>query len=331
MSQASFSTRVKQEIISTVVPSISTDSTEAETEGTEFALLRARQDETLFDPEFVLYFILLSQAEFRVPRIRFVANLKALANLYQTLFLEVFDYPVQVLVKGRRHRLLVDNLQVYREVTSTLKRLFHFDPVRGSFLVQRDQMELSAQRSALQGLFLSSASMANPELSYQMEFQFRRPAAAQVARSLFATFDLDPLPVRRDVYSLLYFKSRDEISQVLRLLGAGMSVLDFENVQAEKEMRGDINRIVNCDQANTQRIVDASMRQIEAIQLLFECGVIEDLPSELQEAAKLRIDHPEFSLRDLAEAANPPVGRSGMNHRLRRLIKLSEKIEMDRS
>ena len=240
-------------------------------------------------------------------------------------------FPVQVLVKGRRHRLLVDNLQVYREVTSTLKRLFHFDPVRGSFLVQRDQMELSAQRSALQGLFLSSASMANPELSYQMEFQFRRPAAAQVARSLFATFDLDPLPVRRDVYSLLYFKSRDEISQVLRLLGAGMSVLDFENVQAEKEMRGDINRIVNCDQANTQRIVDASMRQIEAIQLLFECGVIEDLPSELQEAAKLRIDHPEFSLRDLAEAANPPVGRSGMNHRLRRLIKLSEKIEMDRS
>lgn len=324
MSQASFSTRVKQEIISTVLPSALTM-----TEGTELALLRAKQDETLFDPEFVLYFMLLSQAEFRVPRIRFIANLKSLANLYQTLFLDVFDHQVQLQVKGRRHSLLVDNIQVYREVTSTLKRLFRFDPVRGSFIVQRDQMELSAQRSALQGLFLSSASMANPELSYQMEFQFRRPASAQAAKALFSTFDLDPLLVRRDMYTLLYFKSRDEISHVLRLMGAGMSVLNFESLQAEKEMRGDINRIVNCDQANTQRVVEASLRQLEAIQMLKTRGIIDDLPPELQEAARLRVDFPEYSLRDMAEAAQPPVGRSGMNHRLRRLIKLAEHLDED--
>lgn len=356
MRQASFSTRVKQEIISTVLPTTfgesfaesvdsseateakeateskeSTDSTESigltESSGSELAILRARQDEALFDPEFVLYFMLLAQAEFRVPRIRFTASLKSLANLYQELFHEIFDHTVDVKVRGRRHTLTVDDLQVYREVTATLKRLFNFDPVRGSFIVQRDQMELSAQRSALQGLFLSSASMANPELSYQMEFQFRRPAAAQVAKVLFSTFDLEPLLVRRQIYSLLYFKSRDEISQVLRLLGAGMGVLDFENVQAEKEMRGDINRIVNCDQANTQRVVDASMRQIEAIQSLDARGMLDELSPELQEAAQLRLNHPEFSLRDMAEAAHPPVGRSGMNHRLRRLIKLAEDLE----
>lgn len=322
MSQASFSTRVKQEIISTVIP-----ATWSESEGSELAALRSKQDETLFDPEFVLYFMLLAQAEFRVPKILFIANLKSLAMLYQELFHEVFGYSVKLQVNGRRHRLLVDDLQVYREVTSTLKRLFQFDPIRGSFIVRRDQMELSAQRSALQGLFLSSASMANPELSYQMEFQFRRVAAARAAKVLFSTFDLEPLPVRREIYSLLYFKSRDEISRVLRLLGAGLGVLDFENVQAEKEMRGDINRIVNCDQANTQRVVDASMRQIKAIRTLCNRGIIDDLPMELQEAAQLRLDHPEYSLRDMAEAANPPVGRSGMNHRLRRLIKLADQLE----
>ena len=92
-------------------------------------------------------------------------------------------------------------------------------------------------------------------------------------------------------------------------------------------MRGDVNRIVNCDEANTQRIVNASMRQLEAIERLDKAGILETLNSELQEAAQLRREHPEYSIREMAEASDPPVGKSGMNHRLRRLVHFAQDLD----
>ena len=214
MTEVSFSTQVKQEICQSLL-----SSDHELREKNRLGELKAEQDQSLFDPEFVLYFMLLAQGEFHVPEIKLVVGLEEVAALYMALFEEAFGLRPELRVRGKRHTMKTHNLDVYRRVTKTLQRLFRFDPVRGQLVVPRDQMELRAQRSALQGLFLVAGSMADPHKSYQMELQFRRRAVAQAGVKLFSTFDLRPLKVKRELYSLLYFKSRQEIRRVLRLFG----------------------------------------------------------------------------------------------------------------
>lgn len=322
MTDPSFSTQVKQEICSIL---------RQEDASGGLASLKQEQEQAIFDPDFALYFMLLSQGEFRFPRIRLALSLPELAEFAIERTEALFGVTPACRKRGdRRFVLELDGKESYRQVTGQLKRLFGFNPALGQFTIHRDQLELRAQRSALQGLFLSSGSIANPELSYQVEFQFRRRAAAEACDLLFRTFNLSPLRLQRSAYHLLYFKKQQDISEVLRLLGAGLAVLDFESVQATKEMMGDVNRVVNCDQANLKRMLDASYRQIKAIRLLEAHGLLEDAPPELQEAAELRLRYPEYSLREMAEAADPPVGRSGMNHRLQKLLRMAEGLDGER-
>lgn len=131
---------------------------------------------------------------------------------------------------------------------------------------------------------------------------------------------------------MVYLKEGQYIAEFLLQSGAHESLLAFESLRVEKEMRNSVNRVVNCDNANAQRIANTSARQLELIRFLRDSRTLGQLPAELQAAAEARLENPDLSLRELGELMDPPIGKSGMNHRLKKLENLAaglspEKLE----
>ena len=133
-----------------------------------------------------------------------------------------------------------------------------------------------------------------------------------------------PKETTRKGNSVTYFKQSEAIEDFLTAIGAPLAAMEIMNAKAEKDLRGSVNRRVNCDAANLDKAVDAAQVQLEAIATLEERGMLEELPDKLKEAVDLRVAHPEFTLTQLAELCNPPVSKSAFNHRLRKLVALAK-------
>ena len=140
------------------------------------------------------------------------------------------------------------------------------------------------------------------------------------------SFDLDAKIVRRKKYYVVYIKEGAKIVDVLNIMEAHVSLMKLENVRILKDVRNRVNRQVNCEAANIQKTVSAAMRQIEDIQFLMDHKAFNDLPSNLQDIANLRLEYPEASLKKLGDMLNPPVGKSGVNHRLRKISNIAQDL-----
>ena len=139
-------------------------------------------------------------------------------------------------------------------------------------------------------------------------------------------FEMDAKIVERKSQAVVYLKESNQIEELLGLMGASVAYLKFENIRIEKEMRNSINRQVNCETANIGKIVSASVRQLEDIRLIEETRGLKSLPPNLREIAVLRKTHPDMGLKDLGNLLDPPVGKSGVNHRLRRIGEIANSI-----
>ena len=138
-----------------------------------------------------------------------------------------------------------------------------------------------------------------------------------------------PKETTRKGNCVTYFKQSEAIEDFLTAIGAPVAAMEVMNAKAEKDLRGSVNRRVNCDAANLDKAVDAAQVQLEAIATLEERGLLEELPDKLKEAVDLRVAHPELTLAQLAELCNPPVSKSAFNHRLRKLVELAGQREME--
>lgn len=125
---------------------------------------------------------------------------------------------------------------------------------------------------------------------------------------------------------MVYIKEGDKIIDLLNIIGAHNALLELENVRIYKEMRNNVNRLVNCETANLNKTVDAAVRQIESIKLIQEKIGLKKLPPNLREVAELRLNYPDISLKELGQMLNPPIGKSGINHRLRKIEKIAEEL-----
>ena len=146
-------------------------------------------------------------------------------------------------------------------------------------------------------------------------------------------FDLDVRMIVRNrkkqsVY-VLYLKEGEQIVDLLNVMQAYTALMDLENIRIEKEMRNQINRSVNCEAANLQKVVNAALKQAEDIEYLIQHSGWESLPPSLAQMARIRLEHPEESLQELGRLLDPPVGRSGVNHRLRKLSQMAEKLRQE--
>lgn len=181
-------------------------------------------------------------------------------------------------------------------------------------------------RAYLRGVFLSIGSMSDPEKSYHLEFVCSERSQAEQLRDIIQEFQIDAKVIKRKKYEVVYLKEGAGIVDLLNVMGAHVSLMNLENLRIVKEMRNSINRRVNCETANISKTVTAASKQIEDILLLRDKYGFENLPDNLRQMAEVRLEYPDAALKELGEYLEPAVGKSGVNHRLRRLSEIADGI-----
>ena len=192
-------------------------------------------------------------------------------------------------------------------------------------LIPIEDGSLCCSQAFVRALFLYSGSVSEPSAAYHMEFSIRHPVAAEKIRRQLEQFDFRITLSRRGHQHVLYVQEGQNMADYLLLAGAHQSLLAFESLRVEKEVRNSVNRVVNCDSANTQRLANAAARQLDLIGTLSDHGLFDQLPADLRLTAETRLNNPDLSLKELGAVMEPPLGKSGMNHRLKRL----EQIALD--
>lgn len=181
-------------------------------------------------------------------------------------------------------------------------------------------------RAYLRGAFLSAGSMSDPEKSYHMEYVCSGRAQALQLQAVIRNFEIEARIVKRKKYDVVYLKEGAAIVDLLNIMGAHVSLMNLENLRIVKEMRNSVNRRVNCETANISKTVTAASKQIEDILLIRDKYGFDNLPDNLRQMAEVRLQYPDAALKELGGYLDPPVGKSGVNHRLRRLSEISDGI-----
>ena len=182
------------------------------------------------------------------------------------------------------------------------------------------------KRAYIRGAFIASGSMSDPSKSYHFEIVCNDMRQAEHLRDMMNSFDVDAKIVQRKRTYVVYLKEGSQIVDILNVMEAHVALMELENVRIMKEMRNSVNRKVNCETANIHKTVSAAVKQTEDIRYLKAAGGFSDLSEELLETADLRLENPEASLKELGLMHNPPIGKSGVNHRLRKLSNLAETL-----
>jgi len=182
------------------------------------------------------------------------------------------------------------------------------------------------KRAFIRGAFLSSGSMSNPKKAYHLEVVVSNMNKAEQLRDMIQTFSIDAKIVMRKKNYVVYIKEGSQIVDLLNVMEAHVALMNLENVRILKEMRNSINRQVNCEAANISKTVVASSKQIDDIIFIRDNVGLGDLADGLEDVARTRIEYPEASLKELGAMLLPPIGKSGVNHRLRKLSMIADQL-----
>lgn len=247
----------------------------------------------------------------------------SVARKYFTLLKKTFNIDTETLVSRNRTK-------EHETYTVIVKR--HEDAVR--VLRETELMNEKedavrrpcCKRAYLRGAFLAAGSISNPEKSYHMEYVCGNRENAGRIRNLINGFHLEAKVIPRKHAYVVYLKEGSQIVDLLNIMEAPVSLMKMENVRILKEMRNTVNRKVNCETANISKTVSAATKQAEDIAFIQDTIGLGKLPEPLQEVARLRLAHAEASLKELAELSLSEIGKSGINHRLRKLSEIAEEL-----
>lgn len=178
----------------------------------------------------------------------------------------------------------------------------------------------------IRAAFLFCGTVSNPERAYHLEFSAPNEQFAQSVMDTLDYFEICAKKACRKAKEVVYFKGADDVSDILRLMGANQSVMNLENVRITKGLRNQVNRQMNCDSSNITRAMMSAEKQIEDIRFIDEELGLDKLPASLRSIAEARIANPETSLAGIGELLTPPLGKSGVNSRLRRIADIARKL-----
>ncbi|MGI5963636.1 MAG: DNA-binding protein WhiA [Lawsonibacter sp.] len=269
------------------------------------------------------YGILLYCNTFSSGEIRIITESNALAQRLPQLLKKAFKISFDRLPEGDgKHIFSITN----PAKLETIQQLFGGGPKSPALHINFGILEEACCRASfLRGAFLAGGSVTDPRKGYHLELGTTHLSVSREMQVLMREMDLEPKVAQRKGNAVLYFKQSDRIEDFLTTIGAPVSAMEVMNAKLEKDLRGSVNRRVNCDAANLDKAVEAAMTQVEAIRMLQEQGVLALLPDKLQQTAMLRLAHPEDTLAQLAQRCDPPITKSALNHRLRKLVELGQK------
>ena len=191
-----------------------------------------------------------------------------------------------------------------------------------STLKQEEQIERICVREA----FLQYGALSDPNKDYHLEMSFKTKKKADEIKDILVSNGINAKIIKRRDKYVVYLKEGEDISNCLAFIGANSSVLRFEEIRVMREMRNQINRKVNCETANLTKTVNASFEQVQAINKLKKTKKWKELEEGVREIAELRLENPEMSIEALGKKLNPPISKSGANHRLRKIMELANDL-----
>ena len=259
----------------------------------------------------------------------------AVARKFFGLMRRCFHISPQVLVKShsgnRKVHTYIQTIEVHDEAVHILKatKLMNHNGELEEHLALMDPLLIQrpcCKRAFIRGCFLSTGSITDPEKGYHFEIVCNNQEKAEQLRDMINSFDLDAKIVERKSYFVVYIKEGGRIVDVLNVMEAHVSLMNLENVRILKDMRNSVNRRVNCETANINKTVSAACKQVEDIKYIKEHMGFGNLSDSLRQMAELRLSEPEMALKDLGEMLDPPVGKSGVNHRLRKLSNIAKDL-----
>ena len=236
----------------------------------------------------------------------------ALQEKYQLLLQQLFQ------TKNAEALTILESVKMWDVPKNCLKSLDLTD----GLLIQQS----CCRRAFIRGAFLACGSVSNPQKAYHFEIVCAAEAKAMQLRDIINSFDLDAKIVKRKKAYVVYLKEGTQIVDVLNVMEAHVALLELENVRIVKEMRNSVNRKVNCETANINKTVSAAVRQMEDIKYIRDTVGFDKLPEGLKDVALTRLENPDATLKELGGLLKDPVGKSGVNHRLRKLSEIAVKL-----
>lgn len=260
----------------------------------------------------------------------------AVARRFYSLIKSAFDFQPEISITQhdflKKNRIYMISINVSRTALKILKaaglvnNLGQMDDE--NFLAENPVLQrVCCRRAFLRGAFLASGSITDPEKNYHFEIACLAEAKAEQLKDLLEFFQLDAKIVVRKKYFVVYLKEGAMIADALNVIEAHVAMMKFENVRIVKDVRNSVNRRVNCEAANINKTVSAARKQIEDIEYIRKTVGLDKLPDTLRDVAYARLEEPDATLKELGEMLHPPVGKSGVNHRLRKLGQMAQDIK----
>jgi DNA-binding protein WhiA len=259
----------------------------------------------------------------------------AVARKFFTLIRKVFQAQTEIsirqnayLKKSRTYIITIPEHEDCMKILQAAKLLNEYQEVEeemsmvNNIILQRS----CCKRAFIRGAFLASGSISDPEKTYHFEIVCASREKAEQLREIINSFEMDAKIVLRKKYFVVYIKEGSQIVDILNVMEAHVALMKLENVRILKEMRNSVNRKVNCETANINKTVSAAIKQAEDIKYIRDTIGFERLSEGLEEIAWMRLKHPDATLKELGAMLSPPVGKSGVNHRLRKLSNIAESL-----
>lgn len=267
--------------------------------------------------------------------IKIVTENLTVARKYFMLIKEAFQGDIQIQVKRNRYlkrsnsyALIIKDSQMSMRILKATKLINQQGDIMEemSIISNRVVQNTCCKRAFIRGAFLAAGSMSDPEKTYHFEIITTTEEKAAQLRDMIRFFNVDAKIVKRKRYFVVYVKDGSQIVDVLNIMEAHKALMNLENVRILKEMRNSINRQVNCEAANISKTVTAASKQLEDILYIQNTKGFGDLSPGLREIAKLRMEQPDASLKELGSMLSTPIGKSGVNHRLRKLSIIADSL-----
>ncbi len=260
----------------------------------------------------------------------------AIARRIFTILKEMYDEDIKVIVRRNRqlkknnnYLIIVNNSNISKKVLMDIGFIDREDGgiLNPSYKIQERFIEdRCCKRAYIRGSFLGGGSMSNPEKTYHLEFVTNNEEHSEDLSNIINSFGLNSKIVSRKDNFIVYLKEGEQIADILNIMGAHQALLKLENIRVLKDVRNNINRIVNCETANLSKTINASMRQVGHIETIQRHMGLHKLPPNLREVAEIRLNNRDATLKEIGMMLDPPVGKSGVNHRFRKIEELAEEL-----
>lgn len=268
--------------------------------------------------------------------LKFTTENAAIARRIFSILKMIYNTEVEVMVRRNRQLKKNNNYHIVindKEISEKILKNVGFINEEGTnffnptySMPDKLIFKRCCRRSYVRGSFLGGGSISNPEKTYHMEFVTNNLEHAENLSEIINSFGLNSKIVIRKENYVVYIKEGEQIVDILNIIGAHQALLKLEDIRVLKDVRNNINRLVNCETANLSKTIDASMRQIEHIETIKSKMGLNKLPQSLREIAELRIENPDASLKEIGAMLNPPIGKSGVNHRFRKIEEIAEEL-----